>query len=112
FRLIGFPKLQLSRSRKQFFDTVYVFCARQFDQNTTRLTQTLDIRLDYAKFIDTLVQYFKSRGNRLVYLAVDDFFDLRIGHIDVYVIAHEPVLDYLGRSEFGSVGNLGTFVVE
>src|SRR5690606_27679165 len=60
------PKLELGSTLKQIFHPFNILCPRKFHKNSRRLSQSLDVRLCYPKFVNTLSQNLESGSDGFI----------------------------------------------
>ena len=77
--LVGLPELQVSRSLEQFTNTFRLFDTRKLDQDTTRLSEFLDVRLNNTETVDTGTEHVERVLDSTVHLFADHFLYLSVG---------------------------------
>ena len=77
--LIGLPELKVGGTLEQLAHTLRLFDTRQLYQDTARLGQLLDVRLNYTETVDTRTEYVERVLDGAVNLLADDFLHFRVG---------------------------------
>ena len=69
--VVGLPELEVSRSLEEFTYTLRLLDTRKLDQDTTGLSQFLDVRLNNAETVDTGAEHHKRVVDSAFYFLTD-----------------------------------------
>ena len=84
--LIGLPELKVRRTLEQFTNTLRLFDTRKFNQDTTRLSQFLNVRLNNTETVDTCTEHVKGVLNSSINFLANNFFYLSVCRSEGYFV--------------------------
>ena len=83
--LVGLPELQVSGTLEELTNTLRLFHTRKLDQDTARLCQLLDVRLNNTKTVDTVTEHVERVLNSCIYFLTQHFLNVLVGSIQFLI---------------------------